>query len=79
MQNPDDTALQHIYITSFSNRDLALCLSAFRLARTKPSAKTLALQGTPAFIVGDTLVPGADIAALKLAIEQARASKAKPG
>ena len=26
----------------FSNRDLALCLSAFRLARTKPSAKTLA-------------------------------------
>ena len=42
-------------------------------------AKTLALQGTPAFIVGDTLVPGADIAALKLAIEQARAGAAKPG
>lgn len=49
------------------------------LSDTQTLAKTLALQGTPAFIVGDTLVPGADIAALKLAIEQARASKAKPG
>ncbi len=49
------------------------------LADTQALAKTLALQGTPAFIVGDTLVPGADMAALKLAIEQTRASRAKAG
>ncbi len=49
------------------------------LADTDALAKTLALSGTPAFIVGDTLVPGADINALKLAIEQARAASAKAG
>lgn len=47
------------------------------LADTEALAKTLALQGTPAFIVGDTLIPGADLNALKLAIEQTRASRAK--
>ncbi|HJV41857.1 DsbA family protein [Caulobacter sp.] len=49
------------------------------LADTEALAKTLALQGTPAFIVGDTLIPGADINALKLAIDQTRAGKAKAG
>jgi len=49
------------------------------LADTDALAKTLALSGTPAFIVGDTLVPGADINALRLAIEQTRASAAKAG
>ena len=49
------------------------------LADTEALAKTLALQGTPAFIVGDTLIPGADINALKLAIEQTRAARAKAG
>ena len=49
------------------------------LADTEALAKTLQLSGTPAFIVGDTLVPGADMNALKLAIEQTRASKAKAG
>lgn len=49
------------------------------LADTSALAKTLGLQGTPAFIVGDTLVPGADMNALKLAIEQVRAGKAKAG
>lgn len=49
------------------------------LADTEALAKTLALQGTPAFVVGDTLIPGADINALKLAIEQTRASRAKAG
>jgi protein-disulfide isomerase len=49
------------------------------LADTETLAKTLALQGTPAFIVGDTLIPGADMNALKLAIEQTRASRAKAG
>ena len=49
------------------------------LADTDALARTLALQGTPAFIVGDTLIPGADINALKLAIEQQRAANAKAG
>jgi protein-disulfide isomerase len=49
------------------------------LADTEALAKTLALQGTPAFIVGDTLIPGADMNALKLAIDQTRASRAKAG
>jgi protein-disulfide isomerase len=49
------------------------------LADTEALARALNLSGTPAFIVGDTLIPGADINALKLAIEQARASKAKAG
>jgi len=49
------------------------------LADTEALAKTLQLSGTPAFIVGDTLIPGADINALKLAIEQTRAGKAKAG
>lgn len=49
------------------------------LADTDALARTLALQGTPAFVVGDTLIPGADINALKLAIEQTRAAGAKAG
>ncbi len=49
------------------------------LADTSALAKTLGLQGTPAFIVGETLVPGADINALKLAIDQVRAGKVKAG
>ena len=49
------------------------------LADTEALAKTLQLSGTPAFIVGDTLIPGADINALKLAIDQTRAGKAKAG
>ncbi|ATC31823.1 DsbA family protein [Caulobacter vibrioides] len=49
------------------------------LADTEALARVLNLSGTPAFIVGDTLVPGADINALKLAIEQTRAAKAKAG
>jgi protein-disulfide isomerase len=40
-------------------------------------AGTLKIQGTPAFIVGDTMVPGADLAALKAAIIQAQAKDLK--
>lgn len=49
------------------------------LADTDALARALNLSGTPAFIVGDTLVPGADINALKLAIEQTRAARVKAG
>jgi protein-disulfide isomerase len=47
------------------------------LADTRALAETLAVEGTPAFFVGDTVIAGADMNALKLAIEQARAGKAK--
>jgi protein-disulfide isomerase len=38
-------------------------------------AEALKIDGTPAFIVGDTMIPGADIAALKTAIATAKAGK----
>ena len=47
------------------------------LADTHALAQALAIEGTPAFLVGDTMIAGADMNALKLAIEQARAGKAK--
>jgi protein-disulfide isomerase len=40
-------------------------------------ATTLAIQGTPAFIVGDTMIAGADLPALKRAIDEAKAGKLK--
>lgn len=42
-------------------------------------AQALQIEGTPAFIVGDTLISGADIAALKRAIAEARAKDMKAG
>ena len=39
---------------------------------TRALAETLKIDGTPAFIVGDSLIPGADIAALKSAIAKTR-------
>ena len=38
----------------------------------------IGIQGTPAFIVGDQLIPGADMEALKRAIEIARVKQIKP-
>ncbi|MBS0334842.1 MAG: DsbA family protein [Proteobacteria bacterium] len=35
-------------------------------------AEALKIDGTPAFVVGDTMIPGADIAALKAAIAKAK-------
>ncbi len=39
---------------------------------THALAEALKIDGTPAFIVGDTMVPGADLPALKAAIAKAR-------
>jgi protein-disulfide isomerase len=39
---------------------------------TRALATSLKIEGTPAFIVGDTLIPGADVPALKAAINIAR-------
>ncbi|MFZ0269715.1 DsbA family protein [Caulobacter sp.] len=47
------------------------------LADTHALAQALAIEGTPAFFVGDQMIPGADMHALNLAIDQARAAKAK--
>jgi protein-disulfide isomerase len=47
------------------------------LADTHALAEALAIEGTPAFLVGDQMIPGADMHALNLAIDQARAGRAK--
>lgn len=44
---------------------------------TRALASALKIDGTPAFIVGDTIIPGADMAALKAAITQAKAENLK--
>jgi protein-disulfide isomerase len=47
------------------------------LADTHALAEALDIEGTPAFFVGDQMIPGADMHALNLAIDQARAGAAK--
>ena len=47
------------------------------LADTHGLAQVLAIEGTPAFIIGDQLIAGADMQALKLAIANAKAGKLK--
>lgn len=49
------------------------------LADTRGLAQSLAIEGTPAFIVGDQIIPGADMNALNLAIAQVRVAQAKKG
>lgn len=43
-----------------------------QIADTRALAQALKIEGTPAFIVGDTMVPGADLPALKTAIKVAK-------
>ncbi|HEY3695457.1 DsbA family protein [Phenylobacterium sp.] len=50
---------------------------AKQVAEIRALAAKLKVQGTPAFIVGDTMIPGADIGALKAAITQAKAGELK--
>ena len=51
-----------------------------QLTDTRRLAEALRIEGTPAFIVGDRLIPGADVAALKAAIQEARTGQLKrPG
>lgn len=45
------------------------------IADVRNLAKTLGLNGTPAFIIGDTVVPGADPEALKAAIKAANSGR----
>jgi protein-disulfide isomerase len=47
------------------------------IADTRALAQALAIEGTPAFIVGDRMIPGADIPALRAAIAEAKTGKLK--
>ncbi|MGH6911306.1 MAG: DsbA family protein, partial [Phenylobacterium sp.] len=44
---------------------------------TRALASALKIDGTPAFIIGNTIIPGADMAALRAAITQAKAGDLK--
>ena len=46
-----------------------------QLVETRALASALKIEGTPAFVVGDTIVPGADMPALRAAIVQARSRR----
>ena len=50
---------------------------ARQLLDTRTLAAALKIEGTPAFIVGQTMIPGADMAALRAAIATAKAGPAK--
>jgi len=47
------------------------------LADVHGLAQTLAIEGTPAFIIGDKIIPGADMQALRLAIDEARLARSR--
>ena len=49
---------------------------ARQILDTHALAEALKIDGTPAFIVGDSMIPGADIPALRAAIVAARGGKA---
>lgn len=48
-----------------------------QILATRALATNLKIEGTPAFIVGDTLIPGADVPALKAAINIAQSGGLK--
>jgi protein-disulfide isomerase len=50
---------------------------ARQILDTRALASGLHLEGTPAFVIGDTLVPGADLTAVRAAITIAKAGKPK--
>lgn len=50
---------------------------ARQLLDTRALASALNIEGTPAFIIGDTVIPGADIPALQAAITRAKAGDLK--
>ena len=46
---------------------------------TRTLATGLHIEGTPTFVIGDTLVPGADLTAVRAAITEAKAAGLKKG
>jgi protein-disulfide isomerase len=61
-----------------ARKDADQPLIARQILDTHALAEALKIDGTPAFIVGRTIVPGADMAALRAAIASAKAADA-PG
>ncbi len=55
-----------------AHKDADHPLIARQLLDTHALAEALKIEGTPAFIVGNTMIPGADMAALRAAIAAAR-------
>ena len=55
-----------------AHKDADHPLIARQLLDTHALAEALKIEGTPAFIVGNTMIPGADMAALRAAIVAAR-------
>ncbi|WP_372785427.1 DsbA family protein [Phenylobacterium sp.] len=55
-----------------AHRDAAHPMITRQLLDTHALAEALKIDGTPAFIVGNTMIPGADMAALRAAIAAAR-------
>lgn len=51
---------------------------AKQIADVRALAAALKIEGTPAFVVGDALIPGADMAALRAAVTKAKAGDLKP-
>jgi protein-disulfide isomerase len=49
-----------------------------QIADVRELALALKIQGTPVFIIGDVMIPGADMDALRTAITQARAADIRP-
>jgi protein-disulfide isomerase len=60
-------------------RDMADPSIDAEITRTRELAETLGITGTPGFVVGDALIPGAvERTALQAAIEEARDKKGAP-
>ena len=57
------------------NEEPAKTAAVQQLTDVRALAETLDIQGTPAFVIGDTLVPGEDLEAVKAAIAKARGGK----
>jgi protein-disulfide isomerase len=55
-----------------AHKDADHPMIARQLLDTHALAEALKIEGTPAFIVGNTMIPGADMAALRAAIAAAR-------
>ena len=49
-----------------------------QIADVRKLAVALKIQGTPVFVIGDVMIPGADMEALRAAIAQAKAADIKP-
>ena len=78
----DDTALdRHLTALGIDPAAARFAAQTPQIARQLLDTRTLAgalkIEGTPAFIVGQTMIPGADMAALRAAIAAAKAGPAK--